>query len=106
MASDNQVTLNSTDPVLSLRCDNIHIIYNLCGGPTLRIISNCFQFSCFSCVFSFRCFHLFSDHLSLFCCFHSSYLFQGRLQREPEQPYCGICQAYVEKCVCKEPRPL
>merc|ERR1719167_1469950 len=29
-----------------------------------------------------------------------------RLQREPEQPYCGICQAYVEKCVCKEPRPL
>merc|ERR1712141_996611 len=29
-----------------------------------------------------------------------------RLQREPEQPYCGICQAYVEKCICKEPRPL
>merc|ERR1712012_857153 len=39
-------------------------------------------------------------------CQKSCHFDQVRLQREPEQPYCGICQAYVEKCVCKEPRPL
>merc|ERR1712062_563989 len=39
-------------------------------------------------------------------CQKSCHSDQVRLQREPEQPYCGICQAYVEKCVCKEPRPL
>merc|ERR1711963_625075 len=38
-------------------------------------------------------------------CQKSCHFDQVRLQREPEQPYCGICQAYVEKCVCKEPRP-
>merc|ERR1711939_550607 len=37
---------------------------------------------------------------------HTENTEQTTLSKEPEQPYCGICQAYVEKCVCKEPRPL
>merc|ERR1712013_390255 len=36
-------------------------------------------------------------------CQKSCHFVQVRLQREPEQPYCGICQAYVEKCVCRAP---
>merc|ERR1712110_665629 len=68
--------------------------------------------SIFLLSFYFFVFHMF--FLCFRCSFRSftvvvliSYVLQApRLQREPEQPYCGICQAYVEKCVCKEPRPL